>query len=208
MVEEKIKPELIQQEFYCNPDAASAGAIFSRQYHRLLQLDPHAFATNNRILRVAWGKHEEGIAAVAFQGSHIVGVHTFLEQNITDAAQAVARRHPNMPLIHHTTTPDPSLFGVLDGYGVVGCSVGDEHVMHGKTAAMLNTCSSTSIAREKLADFAMSYAPFRSDQHEDEEERLTDEALAQAIAVMHSAQPYSAHVSKKLDYSRSDRGVI
>jgi hypothetical protein len=210
-VEEEIKqgmnPALVQQEFYCNPDAVGVGAIFSEQHSRILQLDPQIFVPNSRILRVAWGKYEEGIAAVAFQGAHIVGVHTFLESNITNAAQAVARRHPNVPLIHHTTTPDPSLFGALDGYGVVGCTIGDEHVMHGKVAAMLNACSSTSIAREKLADFTMGYAPFRTEQHE-EDERLTDEALAQALAVMHSAQPYSTKASKKLDYSKSDRGVI
>ncbi len=129
----------------------------------------------------------------------------------TDAAQAIARRHPNMPLIHHAHNADPSLFGVYDGAGVVACPDTDEHTRHGKVAAMLNTCSITSIARERLGDFAMSYAPFRSDSNDDgDEDELCDEALCKALAVMHSAQPFTNGQSfgKQLDYSRFDRGVI
>lgn len=209
-IKEGMRPELVQQEFYCNPDAATTGAIFFKQYARMMQLDPHAATPNNRLLRIAWGHHEEGIAAVAFQGAHIVGVHCFLESNITDAVQAVARRHPNTVNVHHAISPDPTLFGVLDGSGIVASPLtADSHMQHGHTAAMLNTCSATSTARESLADFAMSFAPYRDSNRSDDDMSLTHDALMQALAVMHTAQPYSgAKKSKPLDYSQYDRGVV
>lgn len=208
--EEKIKPELIQQEFYCNPDAASIGAVFSRQHRRLMALDPLQHRPNNKALRVAWGRKDEGIAAVAFQGTHIIGVHTFCETNFADAAQSVARRHPHMPIIHHAVNADPMLFNVLDGHGVVNQALsGDIHWMQGHAAAMLNTCSVTSIARESLADFAMDYTPFReSNDTEDEDRLLTFDAITQALAVMHHSQPYAVKSNKIPDYSKYDRSVI
>jgi hypothetical protein len=54
-------------------------------------------------------------------------------------------------------------------------------------------------------DFSMSYAPFR-DQIDDYEK--TQDALSQAIAVMHTAQVLRSIVSKPLDYSRYDKGII
>ncbi len=209
--DEKIRPELIQQEFYCNPDAASIGAVFTRQYGRLMQLDPMAFRANNKAMRIAWGKKDEGIAAIAYQGHHIIGVHTFCETNFTDAAQAVARRHPNMPIIHHAVDADPTLFNVLDGAGVVNAQLtGDTHWVQGHAAAMLNTCAITSVARESLADFAMDYTPFREKHidEQDEERLLTYDAITQALAVMHHSQPYAAQQRKKPDYSKYDRSVI
>lgn len=206
--DEGMDEALIRQEFYCDPDAASSGAIFAKQHLRLSEISATVFKPNNRILRIAWGMHEEGIAAVAFQDSHIVGTHTFLEQNIVDAVQAVTRRHPNMQMIHHALHPDPAVFNQLDGYGVVTSLLGtDRHMRDGAVAALLNTCSVVPASRETLIDFAMSYAPYRDAL--DEEDYLTHPALSQALAVMHSAQPLSSNrVAKPMNYSGYDRGVI
>lgn len=208
-IREGMDASLAKQEFYCDPDAASTGAIFSRQYNRLLSITPIHTPQNSRILRVAWGMKNEGIAAVAFQDHKIVGVHTFLEQNLTDAIQSVTRRHPHSQLIHHAVNPDPSLFSSLDGHGVVNAPLTtDEHFMHGHAAAMLNICEATSAAKERLADFAMSFAPFR-DTNADEDIELTNDAISQSLAIMHTAQYLrSAGPRKPMDYSRSDRGVI
>lgn len=207
-IKEGMNPSLARQEYYCDPDAASTGAIFGRQYALLNQRQPINTLPNNRIVRVAWGMHEEGIAAVVFQDNHILAAHTFLEQNLTDAIQAVQRRHANSQLIHHAVSPDPLLFSSLDGQGVISATLGDEHSVHGHAAAMLNLCQVTSMAKERLVDLAMSYAPFR-DTHEDEDLELTNDALAKAVAIMHTAQSLrSVSAGRKLDYSRYDRGVI
>lgn len=205
-IAEGMDPALAKQEFYCDPDAASAGAIFARQNTRLLTLSPQVYAPNNRVLRLAWGFHEEGISAVAFQDRHIVSVNSFLESNITDCVQSMARRHPNAQLIHHSSRPDPQLFESLDGHGIVNVQLPTgEHMKQGHVAALLNTCEATPVARELLADFAMSYAPYR----ELLEEQLTHPALSEALAVTNLAQWLNVNKPRKpLDYSRYDRGVI
>jgi hypothetical protein len=206
-IAEGMDPALVQQEFYCNPDAATQGAIFNRQHSYLSSLQSQSYARNNRIIRVAWGMHEEGIAATAFQDGHIIACHTFLESNITDAAKAVAHRHPNELLIHHGINLDPSLFDSFDGAGVVAAPlVGNEHIQSGHTASILSRCSATAIARERLLDFTMSYAPYRKLLDDTD---LTHAALAQSLAVMHTAQVLSKSQPRRpIDYSRSDRGVI
>lgn len=206
-IKEGMDESLARQEFYCDPDAASSGAIFSRQYTRLMNTMPIKFESNNRIIRVAWGTKNEGIAAVAFQDNKIIAAHTFVESNVTDAVQAIQRRHPNTHIVHHAVNPDPTLFSSLDGYGVVASPLTqDEHMRQGHVAAMLNICESTSIAREKLADFAMTYAPYRENLDEVE---VSHDALAEAIAVMHTAQVLrTVGPRKPLDYSKYDRGVI
>lgn len=209
-VEQEIRdgmdPALVQQEFYCNPDAATTGAIYTKQHLRLSLMSSTPFVANSRILRIGWGMSEEGIAAVAFQDSHIIGTHVFLESNLTDCVQAVARRHPNMRMIHHAVHPDPSLFGELDGHGIVTAPVSaQEHARQGCVASLLNICSASSAPRELLTDFAMSFAPYR----EVNEELLTHPALNEALAVMHSAQLLSnSRPRKPMDYSKSDKGVI
>jgi hypothetical protein len=210
-IREGMDPTLVQQEFYCNPDAATSGAIFTRQYARLMAIDPQPYALNNHVIRIAWGIHEEGIAALAFQGNHILNVHTFAETNIVDAAQTVIRRHPNSALIHHAIQPDPSVFGEFDGAGIVASPLTkDPHMMHGHTSAMLNVCNATSVARERLADFSMHYAPWRESIGEEEEQfELTNSALMKALAVMHTAQPLNKSAPRRpMDYSRVDRGII
>lgn len=207
-IREGMDPALARQEFYCDPDAAAAGAIFGRQNARLLNIAPILMPTNNRIIRVAWGTHEEGIVAVAFQDNRVLAVHPFLEQNLTDCVQAITRRHPNAPLIHHAVNPDPQLFSSLDGYGVVNAPIAtDQHMKFANVATMLNTCEATTTARDVLADFAMLYAPYRDSL--DENDYLTYPAMANAIAVMQSAQLLAKDRPRRpLDYSRSDRGVI
>jgi hypothetical protein len=205
-IKEGMDAALARQEFYCDPDAASSGAIFGRQYSRLSYMVGRPYETNNKIIRIAWGKKNEGIAAIAFQDNHIIAAHTFCESNLTDCVQSVIRRHPHAHLVHHAIDPDPSLFSSLDGYGVVASPlVADEHYQHGHVAAMLNICDVTSIAREKLMDFTMSYSPFR-DQIDDYEK--TQDALSQAVAVMHTAQVLRSVVRKPLDYSRYDKGIV
>lgn len=208
-IREGMNPSLARQEYYCDPDAASSGAIFSRQYNRLLMLPNYAHMTNNKVIRVAWGMKNEGLAAVAFQDHKILAAHTFLEHNITDAVQSVARRHAHAPLIHHAVNADPSLFSALDGHGVVSAPLStDEHFRHGRTAAMLNVCETTSTAKERLTDFAMNYAPYR-ETHGEEDIELTNDALLESLAVMHTAQYLrSVGPKKPMDYTRYDRGVI
>lgn len=209
-IREGMDENLAKQEFYCDPDAASTGAIFSRQYNRLLSIHGIQVPANNRVVRIAWGMQEAGIAAVAFQDHRIIGVHHFLEQNLTDAVQSVTRRHPHSQLIHHAINPDPSLFSSLDGHGVVSANIdGNLHFMHGRAASMLNICETTAVAKERLTDFAMSYAPFRQTNDEEDIE-LTNDAICQALAVMHTAQYLRSADSprKPLNYSRYDRGVI
>lgn len=209
-IAEGMDPALARQEFYCDPDAAYSGAIFSRQHALLTLRASRAHQSNNRILRVAWGMEKEGIAAVVFQDNHIVAAHTFLEQNLTDCVQAVVRRHPNAQLVHHAINPDPILFSSLDGHGVVGVPIDlqQEHYKQGHTAAMVNIAETTAIARERLLDFTMSYAPYRQ-ALDDVDSELTNDALCQALAVMHTAQVLRSTGPKKpLDYSRYDRGVI
>lgn len=197
---------LVRQEFYCDPDAASAGAIFARQHTRLLALDCRIAQPTNRVLRVAWGSYKEGISAVVFEDNFIHGVHSYQESNLTDAVQSVTRRHPNALLIHHAVAPDPTLFSALDGFGVVAAPLTQqEHAQQGHAAAMMNTCQATSAARETLADFAMGYTPYR----EQNDENLTHDSTAQALAVMHTAQVFTKVPPRKpQDYSKYDRGVI
>lgn len=201
-----MNTSLVEQEFYCNPDAATTGAIFTRQHARLNLMSAQAFAANNRILRIAWGMHTEGIAAVAFQDRHVIGTHVFLESNLTDCVQTVTRRHPHMQLVHHAVRPDPLLFSQLDGEGVVTAPVSvDEHIRQGNVAAFLNVCDATATAREALTDFAMSFAPYRQVN----DEMFTHPALHEALAVVQSAQLLTQNRPRKpMDYSRYDRGVI
>lgn len=207
-IREGMSAKLAQQEFYCDPDVANDGTIFSRQHVLLSDRTPVPFVSNSRVLRVAWGMHEEGITALAFQDRHIIGVHPFLETNLADCVQMVSRRHPSMPIIHHAVNPDTALFSSLDGYGVVAANVpSNPHQMYGATATMLNVCDMTATPRDQLIDFAMNYAPYRQHAAE-EDEHLTHDSLAQALAVMQSAQILSPAVSKPLNYSKYDRGVI
>lgn len=205
-IAEGMDPSLVQQEFYCNPDAASSGAIFGRQYSRMLSDIPVPFTTNSRVLRVAWGAQSDGIVAIAFQGTHIVSANAFRESNITDAVQSITRRHPNMLLVHHAVNPDPSLFSALDGEGVVkSLLTTDEHMRQGLAALVMNNCSATASAKETLTDFAMSYAPYRDLL----EEHATHPAMCEALAVMQTAQILNRdRLRGRMDYSRYDRGII
>lgn len=205
-IAEGMDPALVRQEFYCDPDAASVGAIFSRQHTRLLDLAPCIAAPNSRILRIGWGFHEEGISAVAFQNKHIISVNSFLESNLPDAVAAITRRHPYSQLVHHSNRPDAQLFSALDGHGLVNVELPQaEHMRQGHVAALLNSCDVTAAARETLADFAMSYAPYR----ELLEEQLTHPSLSEALTVTNLAQWLSTDRARKpMDYSRYDRGVI
>jgi len=197
---------LVRQEFYCDPDAASAGAVFNRQHARLLALDCRSAEPSNKLKRVAWGVYKEGITAIVFEDRFIHSVNTFREQNLTDAVQAVTRRHPANLLIHHAINPDPLLFSALDGLGVVAAPLNaDEHMQQGHAAAMMNICQCTSAARESLADFAMAYAPYRETNDED----LTYDSVAVALAVMHSAQVYSKGPAlPPMNYRNYDKGII
>lgn len=204
-IAEGMSPSLAQQEFYCDPDAANTGTIFARQYARLLQIDPTLWKPNNKILRVSWGMKEEGIAAVVHQDDLIVGVSTFLEQNITDAVQIISRRYSQCSLVHSGVNLDPTLFAGLDGDGVVSIEQPTPHMQDGRTAALLNLCKATSSAREVLADFCMTYTPYR-DVNDDTQ--LSYPALAESLMVMQKTLPTRKNVFKPLNYSAYDRGVI
>jgi hypothetical protein len=206
-IAEGMDPSLVQQEFYCNPDAATSGALYNKQHAYLSHIQAKPYTRSNRIVRVAWGMHNEGIAATVFQDGHIIAAHTFLESNIVDAAKSVAHRHPNELLIHHGRDLDPSLFETFDGTSVVASPLShNEHMLNGHAASMLNKCSATEIAREKLLDFTMSYAPYR--QLLDDTD-VTYGALAQSLAVMHTAQVLSKTQARRpMDYSKYDRGII
>jgi hypothetical protein len=198
---------LIQQEFYCNPDAASSGAIFNRQYNRILIEAPHAYLPSNKILRVAWGIQDEGVAAVVYQDKQIIAVHTFAEWNLIDAIQCIARRHPNAPTAHYSEIEDPSLFSDIDGYGFHSVKLSkDEAVKNALAAQILNTASYTAIAKERLGDFSMAYAPYRSSNDDDIN---VYPAIARALAVMRMTQPVITprRVVSPLKYA-GDRGVI
>jgi hypothetical protein len=207
-IAEGMSPTLARQEFYCDPEAASEGAVFARQHTMLMAKEPIIYRPDNRVIRVAWGMHEEGIVAIAFQDHKVIAVHPFLEINLTDCVQAVTRRHPSAPIVHHAVNPDTALFSSLDGYGVVNSPVNQNpHMRAGSVAAMLNLCEATGTAREQLADFAMLYAPYRETASDDEEQDAYP-AMEQAVAVMHSAQLLSQdRPRRKLKYA-SDRGVI
>jgi|ERR1044072_386789 hypothetical protein len=204
-IAEGMSRSLAQQEFYCDPDAANTGTIFGRQYTRLLQIDPSNFERNNRVLRVAWGFRDEGIAAVVYQDDFVIGVSTFLERNITDAVQIIAQRYSQSPLVHSGVNLDPTLFAGLDGEGVVSIQPPAQHMQDGRTAALLNVCKATSAARETLADFCMTYTPYRDTN---DETTLTHAALSEALMVMQQSLTYRKKVSKPLNYSAYDRGVI
>jgi hypothetical protein len=207
-IREGMSPQLARQEFYCDPDAATAGAIFARQSDRLMGLEPIAALPTNRVIRVAWGMVEEGIAAVVFVDNRVIGVHPFAETNLVDCIQAVTRRHPNVQMIHHAINPDTALFSSLDGFGVVTAPLThDPHMKDGNTAAMLNTCEAIGTARDMLADFAMNYAPYRQNNGENEYVDIYP-AMSEAVAVMNTAQLLAKdRPRKKLVYA-SDRGVI
>lgn len=205
-IAEGMSASLAEQEFYCNPDAANTGAIFARQYNRLLKIDPQVWTPDNRIVRCAWGMKDEGIVAIVYQGDFIIGVSSFLEQNITDAVQIVAQRYSQSRVVHGGVDLDPSLFSQLDGEGVISLAdVPNDHMQDGRSAALLNTCGATSAAREVLADFCMSYTPYR-DSNDDTQ--LTYPALSRALSTMHRMQPAKRSPFKALDYSKYDRGVI
>lgn len=204
-IAEGMSRTLAQQEFYCDPDAANTGTIFARQHARLLQLDPAIWTRNNKMLRVAWGMKEEGIAAIVYQDNLIIGASTFLEQNITDAVQIISKRYSQCPLVHSGINLDPTLFGGLDGDGVVSIPGPNTHMQDGRTAALLNLCSVTSAAREVLADFCMTYTPYR-DVNDDTQ--LVYPALAESLMVMQSTMPARKKIAKPLNYSAYDRGVI
>lgn len=196
---------MIQQEFYCNPDAATDGAVFSRQHTLLAAHAPIVLPAPNRIARVAWGTVDEGIAATVFQGNHIFGVHTFVESNLADAVQAIAMRHPEQQLVHHAIEPDPMLFSRLDGVGVVPSKISrDQASIYGHAAAMLNACTATALSKDKLLDMTLNFAPYR-DRQDDYD--LSLDALTQSIAVMHGAQGMLKQ-KKPINYAAYDRGVI
>lgn len=205
--DEGMSESLIQQEFYCNPDAASTGAIFTKQYTRIISETPHLYTPNSRVIRVAWGVQDEGISAVVFQDKHILASHTFSEWNLIDAIQTVARRHPNAPLIHYSEIADPSIFADSDGAGFHPVVVGaDAAVKHALAAHVLNSSSFTSVAREQLGDFAMSYAPYRESN---DDEQVCYPAVARALSVMRMTQAVFTNrtPAKPLIY-RGDRGII
>ena len=207
-IAEGMDAALARQEFYCDPQAATSGAIFSRQHSRLATMSLSSEDYNHsRVIRIAWGEHEEGIAAVAFQDKNIIAVHKFCEQNYADAVLSVQRRHPNSGLIHYARDPDLNLFSSLDGAGVVAASLDSNmHHQHGHAEAALNACSVTRLAREALIDFTMSYAPFRATNDETD---LTHDALCEALAVMNTALPSVRPAARApLDYTRYDRGII
>lgn len=202
-----MSESLIQQEFYCNPDAASSGTIFNRQHIRLVNEHVHAYERNSLAIRIAWGLHNESIAGVAFQGKQIIAVHTFNESNIVDCIQTVARRHPHTSIIHHAESVDGSVYSDSDGAGFVSAFVAaDENIRHGLAAHLLNNCTVTAIAKERLCDFAMSFAPYRQTNDDTD---ISNYAICKALAVMRSAQPiYSNKLpAQPLRYA-SDRGVI
>lgn len=201
-----MSPALVEQEFYCNPLAASTGAIFSRQYARLLNEQPNPYTRDSRLVRVAWGIHHQTICAIVFSGPHIIAVHTFNEWNIVDAIQAVARRHPHLAIVHHAENADPSIYGDIDGVGYVNAIIPAAlDIRHGLTAFVLNACTVTSNAKERLCDFTMSYAPYRT-THDDIDE--SNFAISNSLAVMRSSQPLVAQrPARPLQYA-SDRGVI
>lgn len=204
-IAEGMSRSLAQQEFYCDPDAANTGTIFGKQYNRLLQIVPNIWIPNNRVLRVAWGMRDEGIAAIVYQDDFIVGVSTFLERNITDAVQIISQRYSQSPLVHSGVNLDPSLFAQFDGEGVVSVQLPSQQMQDGRTAALLNVCNATSAARETLADFCMTYTPYRDTN---DETTLTHPALSEALMVMQQAQGFKRKASKPLNYSAYDRGVI
>lgn len=200
---------LIQQEFYCNPDAAISGAIFTRQNARIVSEHIHSYVPNNRVLRIAWGIVDDEICGLVYQGSQIIAVHTFAEWNIVDAIQSVARRHPNAPLVHYSDNADPSLFADNEGIGYHSVTLTkDEAVKNGLAAMTLNTSSYTAVAKERLGDFSMAYAPYRN-QHDDDIPTCHN-AIAKSLAVMRLTQPLVSRpniAAKPLRYA-SDRGVI
>lgn len=198
---------LVQQEFYCNPDAAITGAIFQRQYSRIVQEQTCQYAANSKVVRVAWGIKDDSICAIVFQDSHIIGVHTYSEWNLPDAVQSVVRRHPGLPLVHYSDIPDPMLFADSDGIGSYSVQLTkDEAVMHTYAAHALNSSIYTSTAKEQLGDFAMSYAPFRQSN---DERANTFPAIAKSLAVMKLTQPiYNPRTAAKPLRYASDRGVI
>jgi hypothetical protein len=205
-IKEGMDPALVEQEFYCNPNAATTGAVFGRQHIRLSALPASNTLAPSRLARVAWGTHGEGIAAVVFQDATILGVHQFREWNIADAVATVGRRHPNMQVIHHALNPDPLLFNSLDGTGVVSSPLtSNEHMQHGHVAVLLNEVKAAAVAKESLVDFAMSYAPYRELL---DDSNVTHDALAQALAVMHTAGTLRKPTFKPMNYAPYDRGVI
>lgn len=204
-IAEGMSRSLAQQEFYCDPDAANTGTIFGRQYNRLLQIAPRTWEPNNRIVRVSWGLRDEGIAAIVHQDDFVIGASTFLERNITDAVQIITQRYAQSPLVHAGVNLDPSLFSRLDGDGVFSVPAPSQHMQDGRSAALLNVCNATSAARETLADFCMTYTPYRDTN---DEATLTHPALAEALMVMQQSLAYRKKVSKPLNYSQYDRGVI
>jgi hypothetical protein len=204
-IKEGMSRSLAQQEFYCDPDAANTGTIFGKQYQRLMRIEPKLWTPNNRVVRVSWGMRDEGIAAVVHQDDFILGVSTFLERNITDAVQSIAQRYPVSPLVHCGVNLDPSLFAGLDGDGVISVQQPSQHMQDGRTAALLNVCNATSAARETLADFCMTYTPYRDSP---DESAMTHPALSEALMVMQQSALFRKKESKPLSYSQYDRGVI
>jgi hypothetical protein len=75
----------------------------------------------------------------------------------------------------------------------------------GRTAALLNVCGATSAARETLADFCMTYTPYRESN---DESTLTHPAISEALMVMQHSIPVRRKSAKSLNYSSYDRGVI
>jgi hypothetical protein len=198
---------LVQQEFYCDPNAATTGAIFNKQYNRILDEPVNVYLPNSKVLRVAWGIHNDAISAVVYQGTHIIAVHTFLEWNLVDAIQSVARRHPYCPLVHYSEIPDPSLFVDSDGFGFHSVQLSKEDaIQYALAAYTLNSASYTAAAKERLGDFSMAFAPYRASN---DEETTCFPAISKSLAVMRMTQPiFTARTqAKPLQYA-SDRGVI
>jgi len=216
-VEKQIKEGMSRaramQEFYCDPMATNIGTVLARHNTFLNATDPIVVRPSERTLRVAWGMNGAGIAAVAFTGKDIYGVHQFPERDIIECVQAVARRHPNRSLIHHGKDLDPTIFCDLDGAGMGVIAVpSDKHMVIGNASMFLSGARATSAAREQLIDFTGDYTPFRDPVVDDTAEDAavdTGDALLEALAIANGVQPvFAGFGMKPMDYSQIDRGVI
>lgn len=199
---------LARQEFYLDVDAANTGAIFALQHKKLLAKELWTPEPTNKKVHVSWGIKDSGIAAIVHQDRNIIAVHIFVERNIVDAVQSVARRHNFNHVIHAGVRIDRSLFNELDGDGVIDIKPFGIEMQDGRTAAMLNVCNVSAASKEILADFAMSYTPHRdTNDDDDHEQQKAYGAIAQALMVMHHV-PKSKPWSSRPDRSKYDKGVI
>jgi hypothetical protein len=206
-IEQGMSRSLARQEFYLDVDAANTGAIFALQHAKILNKPVWTPEANNKRVTVSWGMKDSGIAAVVHQGKCIIAVHIFVERNIVDAVQSVARRHHFNHVVHAGVRIDRSLFNELDGNGCIDIKPPTIEMQDGRTAALLNVCEVSRGAKEILADFAMSYAPHRDNNDDENEQQKAYAAIAQALMVMHHV-PKSNNWGSRPDRSQYDRGVI